>query len=293
MKWYMDKDYIQKHLITYIEFQMKQGYELKDIHNVLIKYGYDEALLVEVIKQVDISKFRAVKTKPNIKELNAQLLTYLENMLIDFIKKEQSQGYTLDVIKRALINYGHHPTMVKKAISDIKHGKVTQIRKTMKTSTGLLLAISLALLVGFIIFLLMETQAPIYIVALSFVPSLATVLMVYAMVINAKSKAFVQMLPVIGVALVVLIFVGLLQISPMLRSVSEPGTILLLNVLLGFLASSLIALFSTQKHKVIVTKDIVEDSNEKDDIPEEIKPEPVKLEEIVTTKKHKLKIKPV
>ena len=118
--WYMDKDYMKKHLQSYMEFQLSQGYEQVDIKHALLKYGYEEKLIDEIAAGIDPEVHKPVTEKKSIKELNEDLYLYIQNLLVDYIKREMDNGYEIDVIKKALINYGHHETIIKNAIKTIK-----------------------------------------------------------------------------------------------------------------------------------------------------------------------------
>ena len=84
MKWYLGKDYIENHLLTYVEFQLNQGYQLEDIRNALLHYGYDTGLVTEVCNRIDPDKYTPSKhSKKSIKEMNEELYVYLQNLLID------------------------------------------------------------------------------------------------------------------------------------------------------------------------------------------------------------------
>ena len=266
MKWYMDKKYMEDHLLGYVKFQLKQGYRIKDIKKALLKYGYDKKLVEEICKHIDSTKFKPIKIKKvALKELNEDLYIYLQNLLVDYIIKEQNQGYTIDVIKKALINYGHHPTMVKKAIKAAKKGTFSSFHSKIKLSPQVTLGTSLILMVVFILYLTFITNESLFKVFLSFVPALAMILITYAIIINTSSKKLVQLLPLLAVAGIVFSFVGLLEISPVMRSLSEPGTILLLNVVFGFILCSFISLFSKIMPKKFtieeIEKSVPEDEN--------------------------------
>lgn len=303
MKWYMDKKYMEDHISAYVKFQLKQGYRIKDIKNALLKYGYDKNLVNEICKNINLKQYKPTKIKKvKLKELNEDLYIYLQNLLVDYIIKEQNQGYTIDVIKKALINYGHHPSMVKKAILAAKKGSFSTFQSNLKLSPEFTLAISLILIVVFTLFLTYITDESLYLVFLSFLPAIAMILINFSIIINTSSKRFVQLLPIISVAGIVFIFVGLLQISPIMRSLSEPGTILLLNVFLGFILCSFISLFSKIKPKKISVEDIqnlipeyentIKDDKENNDVihkekihneykkPKIIKAKPVKTQRI-------------
>jgi len=295
----MDKEYVEKHLQGYIEFQLKQGYLLKDVWKALLKYGYDEILVKEICSMIDESAFTPSKERLKIKDLNEDLFVYLQNLLVDFIKKEQEQGYTIEVIEKALINYGHHPSMVKQAIRSVKNGKITDLHKTIKMGTGLVLLVTLILIIGFVFFLVKETDASLNIVILCFSPVFVSTLLAYTFVQNADHK-LIKMIPIAAVVIIVIMYVIMIQMIPTMKTVSEPQTVLLLNVFLGFVTSSLIAFFTKPKPELVSIEDIatpiIFDEKKLEERVEMMHPEPTKtqIKDGKKTKrgvKKKLKIK--
>jgi len=284
MKWYMDKEYVEKHLQGYIEFQLKQGYRLKDVEKALLKYGYDDMLVKEIIKKITPVEI-APNGKPNQKELNEELYMYIQNLLVDFIKKEQEQGYEIEVIRKALINYGHHPSMVKKAEKAMKQGRVTDFHKRIKMSGSLVLLISVALILGFMFFMVQQTNASLGIVVMSFAPAFVAVLLSYSITTGTEDKRLIRLVPVISVAAAVLVFILLIQFSTQLRKVSEPETILILNVLLAFVCGAMIALFSEPRKKRITVDDIAEPLPQEELLEEKINNTPVRPKRIFKPRK--------
>ncbi len=257
MKWQLDKEYMRNHILSYVEFQLSQGYGLGDVKAVLLRYGYESDLVEEICSSINPGKYTHRKKTGN-KELDEDLYFYIQNLLVDYIKKEQSQGYTLEVIEKALVNFGHHPKMVRKAIRAVRDGSVTDLQPVFKFPPGLMFLISLAGIVLFIMYMTFTTDAQLYVVFLSFLPALAMVLIVFAVILNTGNKRLVQMLPIVSVGGVVLLFLGILEISPVARQLSEPGTILIINVFLGFIGASLMSLFSRLQPKRVSVEEIID-----------------------------------
>jgi hypothetical protein len=114
-----DSKYVLKHLSDYINFQLNQGYEPNDISDVLAKYGYKKEFINDLLKKAAVPdlKKKAVEAGVGAKEMNRELYSYLHNMLVNFIIKEKEQGYSVQAIKKALLNYGHNPEIVNSAIA--------------------------------------------------------------------------------------------------------------------------------------------------------------------------------
>jgi len=257
MKWYMDKKYMSNHIKSYVEFQLGQGYELDDVKHALEKYGYEPGLVNEICSQIDPDVHKPLKHRPSIKELNEDLYVYLQNLLIDYIKKEQSQGYELEVIRKALINYGHHPKMVRHALEAANEGYVVDQQPTIRLPAWLSLALGLAAIFAFVAVLTIQTSADLGLVFLSFAPSIVTILLVYAAFVNIDNKRTIQLLPVAAVFLSAAIFLAVYQAK--IVYISEPQTILALNAVLTFIPSSMICLMSRQSPKKISAEEIAQE----------------------------------
>jgi hypothetical protein len=256
MEWYMNKEYVRKHLVSYFEFQLKQGYELDDIKKALAKYGYDQKLLDEISNSIDPDVYRPPKTKPSIKELNEDLYVYLQNMLVDYIRKELSQGYEIEVIRKALIKYGHHATMVNSAVKAAQEGTIIDIQPQIKLPGGLVFTLAIALILAFIMALVIKTDSTIGTVSLGFSPALIAVLATYALFLNVHEKRVIQMLPLLAVVISVVSFVVMARFMPAMAQLSEPQTIVLLNALLAFVPSSMICLLSKRRPRVYSVREI-------------------------------------
>ena len=260
MKWNIDRDYMKEHLAGYVRFQLRQGYEISDVKEALLKYGYDYKLVEEVQKLIDTKQYKPKKKKPSLRELNEDLYIYLQNLLVNYMKKEMEAGYEMEVIRKALIKYGHHPAMVRKAVKSVNDGTIKDLQPKFGFPPGMMLFLSLTIALIFIVFLLLSTEVSVFIVVFSFAPAFVAILISYLVTISDANKKIVQMMPVVGIAIIVILFVTGLQVSPDMRKLSEPGTILLLNVFLGFVCSSCICLFSSKPMKKITVETIKEDT---------------------------------
>lgn len=259
MAWNLGRSYIERHLSDYVKFQLKQGYELSDIRKTLVRYGYSAALVESVCKGINPSDYAtASPIKREVKGLNQDLYLYLQNLLVDYIKREQSQGYSIEVIKKALIKYGHHPAMVGHAIRAVEQGQVddTHAPAGAGLPAGLLLAFALLATFAGIFMLAMLTDSELNIVTLGFFPSILSILLVYAIVAARPGRTARQLLPVASIAFTVLAFVAMLRLSSLLHGLSEPNTVLLLNAAAAFVLASLLSFFSGAKPRRLSVKEI-------------------------------------
>jgi hypothetical protein len=252
----LDREYIISHLVGYTEFQMKQGYEASEIREALLKYGYSYKLVNEVMKKARKQTHAAPAEKPEIKALNEELYTYLNTMLVEYIAKELEAGYELDVIEKALIRYGHHPTMVRSAVRTLKHGEHAVYQATVKIESWATTAISLGLVFLFMAWLMIKTDTSSGIIFLSFAPAMCGILISYLVVNGGFGSGLLRVTPLIASGIVVLIYIVGLQVSPTLGSIPEPGTVLVMNTVLGFVGSIIICMFSRRPRKAVTAQEI-------------------------------------
>jgi len=255
--WYMDKEYMKKHLARYIEFQMQQGYGSDDVKQALLKYGYDDQLLEEIFSTIDPETHKPARERPSIKELNDDLYLYIQNLLVDYIKSELNNGYELDVIEKALVNYGHHPRMVKDAVRTVHDGRFIDQAPSIKFSVNITLTSAIIFALVFVVGLTAVTEASLGTVILSFSPSLLSIFLSYALFMSVPQKKHEQMVPLVAVIFTVVGFIMLIRMNPALR-LGEPQTVIILNAVLAFVTSALISLFSKKPHKVVIDGDTVQ-----------------------------------
>jgi hypothetical protein len=255
MKFYLDADYVRTHLREYIQLQLSQGYALADIKDALTRYGYEKDLIEHVSKGIDQSQY-ALKPGRQSNELDAELREYVQDLLVDYIGKQLTQGYTIEVIRKALLNYGHHQSMVSKAIKAVEEGKVDDLEgyNHWKMPSGILFAIGIVLLSGLIIYMSYVTGSDINKVALAFIPAVLAYFCSYAMLMLARPIQ--RYIPIAAVALTVGIFLVMLQIPSMVR-MSSPNVILFMNAFSVFLLSSMLAFLAGEPVRVESAQEIV------------------------------------
>jgi hypothetical protein len=269
-----DKKYIKKHLNDYILFQLNQGYEAKDIKNLLINYGYSKEIIEDIFKNINLNNYKINKNKNySKKKLTNELENYLKELIIDFILKELEQGYSLDSIKKALINYGHDKILIDEAILGIKKNNVknenflkitaqdllninqkkSHLKSTNQKNPFILNVpvsfnyfMSIIIIFICIIFLIIKTNSSIGIVFLSFFPSITAVSFAYFISIkyNKNNENLLKIMPLFSALLSIIIFVGLIKIIESRIILSEPIVILALNFVLSLVLSIYICLFS-------------------------------------------------
>jgi hypothetical protein len=251
----LDRDYIIGHLVGYAELQMRQGYEASEIREALLKYGYSYKLVNEVMKKARKNTL-APLAKPETKALNEELCSYLNTMLVEYIAKELEAGYELDVIEKALVRYGHHPTMVRSAVRTLKRGEHAPYQPGVKIEPWAAAAISLGIVFLFMAWLMMTTDTSSGVILMSFAPAICGILFSYIIVIGNFGVGMLRVTPIIAAGIVVFIFIVGLQVSPILSSIPEPGTVLVMNVILGFVGSIIVCMFSRRPRKAVTAVEI-------------------------------------
>ncbi|MGM5482144.1 MAG: hypothetical protein ACQESF_01655 [Nanobdellota archaeon] len=256
-----DKKNLKQHLKNYIYFQVSQGYEPEDVKKLLIENGYSKKLLEEITKEQG-NIHSQINPKISKRELSDDLKVYIQNLLIDFILKEREQGYDFPAIKKALVNYGHSSDLVDSAIEAVKNKKdridiadifSSKSKKNRQSSvkgmspwfvySGIIFAI-----ICFTIYLSIATGAEITIVIASFMPLVVGISANYFAVLQFKSSKNMRLLPPVTVALIAFIYVGMMQFDSPLKNMGEPTVILVLNILGGFIFSSVICFLTHWPH---------------------------------------------
>lgn len=248
--------YMKKHLKDYVLFQISQGYESEDIKDLLTKYGYSPDIVDGIFSEIgDIPQ---KEHKHTTKKVSQDLFTYIQEQLMEYIQKEQDQGYSLDAIRKALLNYGHQAAIVEAAIisvkdgiqpdmNDFKHAILDEKRSNRGADfplvyPGTVFTISLILVVALIFFITASSSSNLFVVGMAFSPTILSLTAGYLAATQMKSKKFSRFMPLIVVGVTTFIFVFLIQLKSPLTVISDVQTVLLLNVLATFILASFIAL---------------------------------------------------
>ncbi|MFW5991484.1 MAG: hypothetical protein ACOCQX_04605 [Candidatus Nanoarchaeia archaeon] len=247
------REYMKEKLKDYILFQLNQGYEPNDIKEPLINNGYSRQMVEEIFSETGSTgpARHPVRAK---KEMSRDLFNYLGELLTDFILKEREQGYSYEAIKKALINYGHDSNVVDAAIESVKKGSEIEefapSHKPVKTGLppSLLFSIMILGLIGVVFYLSISTGSELFIVFVSFLPSIIALCVNYFAVLQFKSRHYLELVPPLTTALAVVFFVIMMQLESPIRDISEPNVILIINALAAFIMSSVLCFFSKWPH---------------------------------------------
>ncbi len=255
---------VRDYLRDYILFQVEQGYESSDIKELLLSHGYKKGLVDGIFSEIGSLPARKKKTRGK-KKMSKDLFSYLAELIVDFIIKEKEQGYSNDAIRKALINYGHSEKLVDAAIKSVENsskididdlfeeGKRSAPRKTgtkdfFKLPPLVIYALSVAFILGFIVFLSAITDAYVIRVLVSFLPVIITISVNYVVVLQFKSRGYLNLVPFFMVILTIFIFLGVLQTESYLVDIAQPEVVVVLNAVLAFILSSVLCFFSRWPH---------------------------------------------
>lgn len=262
----MQEQYLIEHIRRYVEFEIEQGYQLNDIKEALVNYGYNSALINHVIKGLrQIKQHKQPKQKhasaQQLREMNDEMYFYIQNMLIDYIKQQLNKGYSLKAIKGALLRAGHHEDMLNKAIKFVQQGKVIDYENPLTTilPAHFLLAVSLFLLIVLTLFVSISTDENLLKVLITMMPAFFGVVLTYTVITSVtsfatastkststKNRLLVQLTPLLTTAVVVLLFVILTQYTIIYKT-AQSTTLLLLNAVPNFILSGLMCVFAPKQ----------------------------------------------
>jgi len=277
----LDKKYMVSHLTEYVAFQQGQGYDLEDIKGALINYGYDNGLVKSIIDSAAKNRFDAKKHKKVVhKEMDRDLYLYVQNLLVDYIKKELDSGYSMDAIRKALIRFGHRPDMVRQAALNVSEGRVVELKEPTlkKEKEGSQMVFLLSMLIGliFIAFMSISTDSSVITVLVSFSPLLVSLILSNIIFRQSNNRTVVLFLPLLSVLIAVGIYIAILQVSAIIR-LADHETILMLNSVLSFILVAANCTFTRkiyrlpEKKPVEKTEPAVEEEKLEEDVEEFLK----------------------
>ncbi len=250
-----DDMYMKKHLGEYVLFQLEQGYDLTDIKNALLRFGYKKPLVKEILNMLHVT---APKKKPamySAHDLDQELKVYVQSLLIDYIVKEHKVGYPLEAIKRALINFGHDPAVIDEAILIIESGKVVDYRldaNPVKFPQQIVAPLTIFLIFAFLVFLSITTDTSIITIIPNFLPLFLTFIIANIAYYFLPKSPLLAAIPLLAVLLTVGIFLLGIQYGILGKA---PGSdmILILNAAVAFISTGIVCAFSKKgKDEIVV-----------------------------------------
>lgn len=245
----MDERYLVEHLKKYIMFEAEQGYHPGDIKEALLKYGYHRELVKRVFSDIGQLKVLPAK-KAAKKQMTDDMQFYIQNMLIDYMKKQQKNGYTIPAIKRALARSGHHADMINNAVKEIKMHRVIDydVPRVKKVPSIYAFAFALVILTSFAVYLGVAANENILRVLLTFAPAIVTIVITELAVEGIPRRGLIRLMPLFSIAIAVLLFVALVN-STALYEKTNAMLLLVLNAVCAFVLSAVICVFSEKTHK--------------------------------------------
>lgn len=254
----VDRAYMENHLIDYVLFQVQQGYAPDDIYRVLLKYGYPRAVVQAVFQQLGTKVHEEFQRNPKnhnknqLDKLDQEMHDYLAGLLIDYIMKEQKQGYSIPVIKKALLRYGHHKEIIEEALKVMQQGKVKDYHAvpSLRFPQQAVFASCLILLFIFFVFLGIATNTSLITIFLNFAPAVFSFALMHALLSVLLHRRLVFFLPLLSLLLAVGLFILAVRYAGFFIP-SDANVILILNAGLSFVATLLLCLFTKEKISLV------------------------------------------
>lgn len=248
--------YIKKHLGEYVLFQIEQGYDLPDIKNALLRFGYKKPVVKEIFDMLNITVPKKKPAMYSAHDLDQELKVYVQSLLIDYIVKEHKVGYPLEAIKKALINFGHDSAVIDEAILIIETGKVVDYRldaSPIKVPQQIVAPLTIFLIFAFLVFLSIATDTSIIMIIPNFLPLFLTFIIANIAYYFLPKSPLLAAIPLLGVLVTVGIFIlgtqyGLLGKAP------GSDMILILNAAVAFISTGIVCAFSKKGKDDIVVQ---------------------------------------
>ncbi len=250
-----DDMYMKKHLGEYVLFQLEQGYDLTDIKNALLRFGYKKPLVKEILDILHVTAPKKKALMYSAHDLDQELKVYVQSLLIDYIVKEHKVGYPLEAIKKALINFGHDPAVIDEAILIIESGKVVDYRldaNPVKFPQQIVAPLTIFLIFAFLVFLSITTDTSIITIIPNFLPLFLTFLIANIAYYFLPKSPLLAAIPLLAVLVTVGIFILGIQYGILGKA---PGSdmILILNAAVAFISTGIVCAFSKKgKDEIVV-----------------------------------------
>lgn len=240
----MQEHYLIEHLKKYVKFEVEQGYHVKDIRQALLNYGYKKYLIDNIFAGLPNLKMPNAKSPPK-QEMTEDMHVYIQSMLIDYIKKQQKSGYSLQAIRNALLRSGHRDVMINNALKLIKDDKVSDYSMPIKSVFPPIMTFlfSLFILCVLVLFIGISTDENLLMVMLTMAPAVFGIAITYFVIASSKNLIFFRIMPLISAGISVLIFVVLLNYTYIYNG-TQMNVLMVLNVISSFLLSGLMCVLA-------------------------------------------------
>lgn len=258
-----DDMYMKQHLGEYALFQIEQGYTLDDIRKALAKFGYKKQVIGEILDRLHITSPKKKTTMYTSADLDAELRIYVQSLLIDYIVKEHKVGYSLEAIKKALINFGHDSKLIDEAMVIIEKGQVVDYRKEssmVQFAQQIVASVTLFLIFAFLVFLSIATNTSIITILPNFLPAFLAYFIVNAAFFFMPKTKLTVALPLFAILITVGAFIGGVQYG-FLGTVPGSDIVLILNALAAFISTGIVCAFSKKEKEELIVR--IKDKNQK------------------------------
>ena len=116
-------NYIERHLVKYIQQCLHDGYSPSAIRHALLSKGHHINLIDRSILYLEKKGYRQNirHHQPKKHDLNQDLFNYMVNLLSRYIKQQLSDGFTLHDIRDALLHYGHSMDVIEHSVKVVNN----------------------------------------------------------------------------------------------------------------------------------------------------------------------------
>jgi hypothetical protein len=121
----LDKRLTQE-LVTYITKEMEHGYSIDALREVLLNFEKNKDVVDAAITEVLSKNIKTIKRKQMHHVTDGEILYDLISVLRRYIEDQKKRGYSIEHIREALINFGHHEKTIDAAISVVNGGQLGQ-----------------------------------------------------------------------------------------------------------------------------------------------------------------------
>ena len=230
--------FVIEHLKKYIKYHLERGYSKKGVKQALVKFGYSNRMIDSLIQDTKI-EHKNLKKAYSEKDLEGETYYYLRSMISEYIIKQLKHKFSLEEIKKALINYGHNKEIVEDAIHIVK-GK-----GRININQNHVLYLSLFLILFFMVFMALLLDVHLMYTFVIFLPG-AFSLIISKIILDffKKSKEY---LPLASVILSIILFFAIFPVLN--RTDADTEVLLALNAAIAFITTYFYSVAEEKREK--------------------------------------------
>ncbi len=180
-------EYMKKELVFYIKQERDKGVPLSQIKRSLLSGGHHTNLVKEAMRSLKKHNYNLVRAlnEPIKSSLDKELYFNIMNSLIKYVEYQLAAGKTEKEIRKVLSDYGHSKEVIDKAMKgmETEEIKITPYTKYIDFLFTLLFF-------GMIFVVSGVAKEPIEIVALGFLPTILTIIVLNLSIKNKMLRKY-------------------------------------------------------------------------------------------------------